>query len=113
MAAFLPYENQRGHDRFEKFVMAGVHQDSEEYRRRTQAGDNPTDLQSVAHSLQEESRAAEKTQRDQVLSKALADARKRQENEEYEGIAGLRTAGCRIITGDVEVEDMEALLESI
>ena len=68
MAAFLLYENQRGHDRFEKFVMAGVRQDSEEYSRRTQLGEEPTNLQSVAHSIQEESSAAEKTQRDQAVN---------------------------------------------
>jgi len=85
--------------------MAGVRQDSEDYSRRTQLGEEPTDLQSVAHSIQEESSAAEKTQRDQALNKSLADARRRQENEEYEGIAGLRP-GRRISTGDVEVEDI-------
>jgi hypothetical protein len=108
MAAFIPYENQRGHGRFEKFVMAGVHQDSKEFRRRTQLGDQPTDLQSTAHSLLEESSAAENTQREQALSKALADARKRQENEDFEEIAGLRPAGYMITTGDVEVEDVSS-----
>ena len=106
MAAFIPYENQRGHDRFEKFVMAGVHQDSEEYRRRTQLGDQPTDLQSTAHSLDKESSAAENTQREQALSKALADARRRQENEDFEEIAGLRPAGHMTTAEDVEVVDV-------
>ncbi len=89
MAAFIPYETQRGHDKFEKFVMAGVCQDSKEFRRRTQLGDKPTNLQSTAHSLEKESSAAENTQREQALSKALADARRRQENEDFEEIAGV------------------------
>ena len=73
--------------------------------RRTQLGDTQTDLQSAAHSLQEEISAAEKTQCEQAVNKALADARRRQENEDFEGIAGLHPAGRRITTGDVEVED--------
>ena len=106
MAAFIPYEAQRGHDKFEKFVMAGVRQDSEEFRRRTQLGDEPTDLQSTAHSLDEESSEAENTQREQALSKALADARRRQENEDFEEIAGLRPAGHMTTAEDVEVVDV-------
>jgi hypothetical protein len=81
--------------------MAGVHQDSEEYSCRTQLGEDPTNLQSVAHSLQEACSVAAKVQSDQAVNKALADARRHQENEEFKGIAGLRL-GHRISAGNVE-----------
>ncbi len=60
MAAFIPYDNQQGYDKFEKFVMAGVCCDSAEYSRRLQLGEDASDLQKIAHSLQDASSAAVK-----------------------------------------------------
>jgi hypothetical protein len=60
MAAFIPYNNQQGYDKFEKFVMAGVRCDSAEYSRRLQLGEDASDLQKIAHSLQDASGVAVK-----------------------------------------------------
>ncbi len=60
MAAFIPYDNQRGYDNFEKFVMAGVCCDSAEYGRRIQLGEDASNLQKIVHSLQDASSAAVK-----------------------------------------------------
>jgi hypothetical protein len=80
MAAFIPYDNQPGYDKFEKFVMAGVCCDSAEYSPRLQLGEDASDLQKIAHSLQDASSVANKARNDQVAAKAIVDARKRQEN---------------------------------
>jgi len=58
MAAFIPYDNQRGYDKFERSVMAGVHCDSAEYSRRLQLGEDVSDLQKIAHSHLEASSMA-------------------------------------------------------
>jgi hypothetical protein len=60
MAAFIPYNNQQGHDKFERFVMAGIHHDSAEYSRRLQLGEDATEVQKIAHSLQDAGSAATK-----------------------------------------------------
>jgi hypothetical protein len=100
MAAFIPYDNQRGYDKFEKLVMAGVCCDSAEYSRRLQLGEDASDLQKIAHSLQDASSAAVKAQNDQVAAKAIVDARKRQENEDFEQVVGLRNG--RSVSADVD-----------
>ena len=60
--------------------MAGIRHDSAEYSRRLQLGEDATDVQKIAHSLQDAGSAAAKAQNDQVAAKAIANARKRQEN---------------------------------
>jgi hypothetical protein len=100
MAAFIPYVNQQGYDKFEKFVMAGVHCDSAEYSRRLQLGEEASDLQKILHSLQDASNAAVEAQNDQVTAKAIVDARKHQENEDIEQVVGLRNG--RSVSADVD-----------
>jgi len=100
MAAFIPYDNQRGYDKFERFVMAGVRCDSAEYSRRLQLGEEASDHQKIAHSLQDASSAAVKARNDQVAAKAIVDARKRQENEDFEQVVGLRNG--RSVSADVD-----------
>jgi hypothetical protein len=90
MAAFIPYDNQQGHDKFERFVMTGIPHDSAEYSHKLQSGENATDVQKIAHSLQDASSAAAKARNDHVAAKAIADARKHQENEDFEQVVGLR-----------------------
>ena len=89
MAAFYLYGNEGGYDHFEKFVMAGVHHDSEEYSRKTQIEEEPTDLESIANTFQKESNAATKELSDQAVRNAITNARICGENQEFEGIAGL------------------------
>jgi hypothetical protein len=101
MAAFLPYENQRGHDKFERFVMAGVHHNSNEYICMTKLGEEPTDLQSLVHSIQGAHSAAATDKSEQAFNKALANARRHQKNEEFEAIAGLHL-GRSVSTADVD-----------
>jgi hypothetical protein len=100
MAVFIPYDNQRGYDKFERFVMAGVCFDSAEYSRRLQLGEDVSDLQKIAHSLLKASSAAVKSRNDQVTAKAFSDARKRQENEDFEQIVGLRNG--RSVSANVD-----------
>jgi hypothetical protein len=66
MAAFIPYENQRGHKKFEWFVLTGVCHDDAEYSRRLQIGVEVTKFQRTVHSLQDASSAATKVHEDQV-----------------------------------------------
>jgi hypothetical protein len=100
MAVFIPYDNQRGYDKFERFVMAGVCFDSAEYSRRLQLGEDVSDLQKIAHSLLKASSAAVKSRNDQVTAKAFSDARKHQENEDFEQIVGLRNG--RSVSANVD-----------
>ncbi len=81
--------------------MAGVHHDSNEYIRMTKLGEEPTNLQSLAHSIQEASSTAAKDKSEQAFNKALADARRRQEKEEFKAIAGLRL-GRSVSTANVD-----------
>ncbi len=100
MAAFIPYDNQWGYDKFEMFVMAGVHCDSAEDSRRLQLGEDVSDLQKIVHSLLEASSVTVKSRNDQVAAKAFFDARKCQENEDFEQIVGLHNG--RNISADVD-----------
>ena len=100
MAVFIPYDNQRGSDKFERFVMAGVRCDSAEYSHRLQFGEDVSDLQKITHSLLDASSAAVKSQNDHVAAQAFFDARKRQENEDFEQVVGLRNG--RSVSADVD-----------
>jgi hypothetical protein len=80
--------------------MAGVHCDSAEYSRRLQLGEDVSDLQKIAHSLLEASSAAVKSRNDQVAAKAFFDARKHQENKDFEQIVDLRNG--RSISANVD-----------
>ena len=100
MAVFIPYDNQRGSDKFVRFVMAGVCFDSAEYSRRLQNGEDVSDLQKIAHSLLDASSAAVKSRNDHVAAKAFFDARKRQENEDFEQVVGLRNG--RSVSANVD-----------
>jgi hypothetical protein len=60
--------------------MAGVRHDSNEYIHMTKLGEEPTNLQSLAHSIQEAYSVAAKDKSEQAFNKALAHARRRQEN---------------------------------
>ena len=100
MAVFIPCNNQRGYDKFERFVMAGDHCDSTECSRRLQLGEDVSDLQKIAHSLLEASSAAVKSRNDQVAAKAFFDARKHQENEDFKQIVGLRNG--RSVSANVD-----------
>jgi hypothetical protein len=90
MAAFIPYDNQWGHDKFERFVMTRICHDSSKYSRRLQLGEDATEVQKIVHSLQDAGSAAAKARNDQATAKAIADARKHQENEGFEQVVGLR-----------------------
>ena len=90
MAAFIPYDNQWGHDKFERFVMTRIRHDSSKYSRRLQLGEDATEVQKIVHSLQDAGSAAAKARNDQAAAKAIADARKHQENEDFEQVFGLR-----------------------
>ncbi len=79
--------------------MAGVRYDDAEYSRRLQLGEDVSDLQKIAHSLLDASSAAVKSRNDQVAAKAFFDARKRQENEDFEQVVGLRNG--RSVSADV------------
>jgi hypothetical protein len=68
MAAFIPCNNQRGHDKFERFVMAGIRHDSAEYSRKLQSGEDATEVQKIMQSLQDAGSAAAKAQNDQAVS---------------------------------------------
>jgi hypothetical protein len=108
MAACIPYQNQWGHDKFEKFVMAGIRHDNAQYSCMLEMGVETTNLQRAVHLLHDASSAAAKDRDDQVAAKVLADARRRQENEDFEQVVGLRN-GHSIST---DVEDVCVCLSS-
>jgi hypothetical protein len=102
MAAYIPYQNQRGHNKFEKFVMAGIHLDNAEYSRMLEMGVETMDLQRAAHLLHDASSAAAKDREDQVVAKVLADARRHQKNKGFKQVVGL----CNGSSVSTNVEDV-------
>ena len=80
--------------------MAGVCYDDAEYSHRLQLGEDVSDLQKIAHSLLDAISAAVKSRNDQVAAKAFFDARKRQENEDFEQVVGL--CNGRSVSADVD-----------
>ncbi len=80
--------------------MAGVCCDSAEYSRRLQLGEEASDLQKIAHSLQDASSAAVTARNNQVAAKAIVDARKHQENKDFEQVVGLRNG--RSVSANVD-----------
>ena len=76
--------------------MAGVHHNSEEYSRKTQLEEEPTNLERVAHTIQRESNAATKEISHQAVRNAITNARICQENEDFGGIVRL-CLGCESV----------------
>ena len=85
--------------------MAGVRCDSDEYSRRLQFGEDASDLQKIAHSIQDASSAAVKDRNDQISVKAIVDARNRQENEDFEMVVGLRNGHIVAVDDDDVIVD--------
>jgi hypothetical protein len=44
MAAYIPYQNQWEHDKFEKFVLTGIRHDNAQYSCMLEMGVETTDL---------------------------------------------------------------------
>jgi hypothetical protein len=59
-----------------------------------------SDLQKIAHSIQDASSAAVKDRNDQISVKAIVNARNRQENEDFEMVVGLRNGHIVAVDDD-------------